>query len=91
VLSWRRAVDTPLALDAAASRCCGWWLDRRRSSGPLLRQRVADARVAGLTFDEVVASLMALAPTIGSNGPSRPPVWRSLLDYDIDAALEHWT
>ena len=58
-------------------------------AGPLLRQRVADALAAGVTFDEVVASLMALAPTIGiERTVALAPVLALALDYDIDAALE---
>ena len=59
------------------------------SSGPLLRQRVADALGAGVSFDEVVASLIALAPTIGiERTVALAPEVALALDYDIDAALE---
>ena len=59
------------------------------STGPLLQQRVSDALAAGLTFDEVVASLIGLAPTIGiERTVALAPQIALALDYDIDAALE---
>lgn len=59
------------------------------SSGSLLRQRVGDALAAGVSFDEIVASLMALAQTIGiERTVALAPELALALDYDIDAALE---
>jgi hypothetical protein len=59
------------------------------SSGSLLRQRVADALCAGVSFDEVVGCLIALAPTIGIDRTvALAPEVALALDYDIDAALE---
>jgi hypothetical protein len=59
------------------------------SSGLMLKQRVDDALVAGLTFDEVVGSLLALAPTIGiERVVAVAPDLARALGYDIDAALE---
>jgi hypothetical protein len=59
------------------------------SSRLMLKQRVDDALVAGLTFDEVVGSLLALAPTIGIERivAAAPDLARAL-GYDIDDALE---
>ncbi len=59
------------------------------SAGSMLRQRVSDALMAGLGFDEIVASLVALAPTIGiERMVAVAPDLARALDYDIDAALE---
>jgi hypothetical protein len=59
------------------------------SSGPLLRQRVAEALAAGVSFDEIVASLIALGPTIGmARTVALVPELALALDYDIDANLE---
>ena len=59
------------------------------SARPLLRQRVRDALAAGLSFDQVVASLVALAPTIGiERTVAVAPELAHALEYDIDAALE---
>jgi hypothetical protein len=83
-------VDAPLVLDARglALLQLGGSIGAG-SSGPLLRQRVGDALSAGLSFDEVVASLMALAPTIGiERTVALAPEVALALDYDIDAALE---
>jgi hypothetical protein len=84
------AVDVPPGLDArglALLRLGG--SIGAGPSGSLLRQRVGDALAAGLSFDEVVASLMALAPTIGiERTVALAPELALALDYDIDAALE---
>jgi len=59
------------------------------SSGPMWQQRVDDALNAGLSFDEIVASLTALAPTIGiERVVSVAPDLARALGYDVDAALE---
>jgi len=57
--------------------------------GAVLRQRVSDALETGVTFDEVVGSLLALAPMIGTErlAPIAAELARAL-DYDIDQALE---
>ena len=57
--------------------------------GPILRQRVTAALEAGVTFDEIVSSLLALASTIGTERlVALAPELARALDYDIDAALE---
>jgi alkylhydroperoxidase/carboxymuconolactone decarboxylase family protein YurZ len=59
------------------------------SAGPMLRQRVSDALNAGLTFDEIVDSLQALAPTIGiERTVAVAPDLAQALGYDMDTALE---
>jgi hypothetical protein len=59
------------------------------ASGAILQRRVADALNAGLSFDEIVASLTALAPTIGiERVVSVAPELARALGYDVDAALE---
>ena len=59
------------------------------SVGPMLRQRVSDALDVGMGFDQVVASLLALVPTIGIERiVAVAPDLARALDYDIDAALE---
>ena len=57
--------------------------------GPVLRQRVTAALETGVTFDEVVGSLLALAPSIGTERlVAIAPELARALDYDIDEALE---
>ena len=57
--------------------------------GLVLRQRVTAALETGVTFDEVVSSLLALAPLIGTERlVAIAPELARALDYDIDAALE---
>jgi 4-carboxymuconolactone decarboxylase len=57
--------------------------------GPVLRQRVTAALEMGVTFDEVVGSLLALAPSIGTERLAAiAPQLARALDYDIDAALQ---
>ena len=59
------------------------------SSGPMWQQRVDDALNAGLSFDEIVATLTALAPTIGiERVVAVAPDLARALGYDVDAALE---
>jgi 4-carboxymuconolactone decarboxylase len=59
------------------------------SAGPMLHHRVDDALDAGLGFDEIVGSLLALAPTIGiERVVAAAPGLARALGYDIDAALE---
>lgn len=59
------------------------------SAGPMMKQRVGDALDSGLSFDEIVASLLALAPTIGiERVVAVAPDLARALGYDIDAALE---
>ena len=62
---------------------------RAGSGGPMLQQRVGDALDAGLSFDEIVASLTVLAPTVGiERVVAIAPDLARALGYDIDAALE---
>jgi len=57
--------------------------------GPMLGQRVSDALGVGLGFDEIVASLVALAPTVGiERTVAVAPEIARALGYDIDSALE---
>ena len=57
--------------------------------GPIWQQRVSDALGAGLTFDEIVASLVTLAPSIGVDRVvAAAPDLAHALGYDVDAALE---
>ena len=59
------------------------------SAGPMWQQRVGDALAAGLSFDEIVESLIALAPTVGIERiVAVAPDLSRALGYDIDAALE---
>ena len=59
------------------------------SALPVLRQRVADALAQGFAFDEVVAALVALAPTMGVERiVAIAPDVAMALGYDVDAALE---
>ncbi len=57
--------------------------------GPVLRQRVTSALETGVSFDEIVGSLLALAPIIGTERlVTIAPELARALDYDIDEALE---
>jgi len=57
--------------------------------GAVLRQRVSDVLETGVTFDEVVGSLLALAPMIGTERlVAIAAELARALDYDIDQALE---
>ena len=59
------------------------------SIGLVWRQRVSEALDAGLGFDEIVAALPALAPTIGIERiVAVAPDLARALGYDIDADLE---
>lgn len=59
------------------------------SAGPIWQQRVGSALDAGLSFDEIVAALLALAPTIGIERVVEvAPDLARALGYDVDAALE---
>jgi alkylhydroperoxidase/carboxymuconolactone decarboxylase family protein YurZ len=56
---------------------------------PLWDQCVTRATDAGLSFDEIVGALIALAPTIGlGRAVGVAPVLARALGYDIDAALD---
>ena len=58
------------------------------AAGPIWHQCVARARSGGLSLDEMVGSLLALAPTIGfSRVVSAAPHLARALGYDIDTAL----
>ena len=53
------------------------------------QRRVGDALDAGLSFDEIVGSLVELAPTIGiERVVAVAPHLAQALGYDVDAALE---
>ena len=59
------------------------------TTGPVLHQRVGEALAAGLDFDEVVASLVALVPVIGiERAVAAAPGVAQGLGYDVDADLE---
>jgi hypothetical protein len=59
------------------------------STRPIWQQRVSDALDAGLSFDDIVSSLLALAPTIGLDRVvAVAPDLAHALGYDIDAVLE---
>jgi 4-carboxymuconolactone decarboxylase len=59
------------------------------SAGPMWQQRVGEALDAGLDFDEIVGSLMVLAPSIGlERVVAAAPNLARALGYDVDAALE---
>jgi len=83
--------DGPLdALDArsVALLCLGGSITAG-SVGPMWQQRVSEALDAGLSFDEIVGSLLALAPTIGLDRVvAIAPHLARALGYDVDAALE---
>jgi hypothetical protein len=58
------------------------------AAGPVWQQCVARARSVGLSLDEVVGSLLALAPTIGfGRVVAAAPHLARALGYDIDSAL----
>ncbi len=79
-----RALD---ARSAALLRLGG--LITTASAGGMLPQRVAEALDAGLTFDEIVGSLLVLAPSIGlERVVAVAPNLARALGYDVDAALE---
>jgi alkylhydroperoxidase/carboxymuconolactone decarboxylase family protein YurZ len=59
------------------------------SVGAVLQQRVDDALAAGLGFDQIVASLLALAPAVGTDRiVAVAPEMSRALGYDVDLALE---
>jgi 4-carboxymuconolactone decarboxylase len=59
------------------------------SAGPMWQQRVGEALDAGVSFDEIVGSLMVLAPSIGlERVVAVAPSMARALGYDVDAALE---
>jgi hypothetical protein len=59
------------------------------SAGPMWQQRVQDALDAGLSFDEIVDSLVALAPAIGiERVVAVAPDLAGALGYNVDVALE---
>ena len=62
------------------------------SSGPMWHQRVGEALDAGLNFDEIVGSLLVLAPSIGlERVVAVAPNLAVALGYDVDSALERLT
>ena len=59
------------------------------SAGAMWQQRVGEALDAGLSFDEIVGSLLVLAPSIGlERVVAVAPHLAQALGYDVDAALE---
>jgi len=59
------------------------------AAGPVWQQYVHNARLAGLSLDEVVGALAAMAPAIGfARTVSAAPDLAHALGYDIDEALE---
>ncbi len=82
--------EPPRALDvrsAALLRLAG--LITAGSAGPMWQQRVGEALDAGLSFDEIVGSLLVLAPSIGlERVVAVSPNLARALGYDVDAALE---
>ena len=57
--------------------------------GLVLNQRIGEALAAGVDFDEVVASLVALIPVIGiERAVAVAPGVAQGLGYDVDADLE---
>jgi alkylhydroperoxidase/carboxymuconolactone decarboxylase family protein YurZ len=61
------------------------------SAAPVWRQAVGHALGAGLSFDEIVGSLVVLAPTIGFDRVvAAAPELAAALGYDVDAALFDW-
>jgi 4-carboxymuconolactone decarboxylase len=56
------------------------------------QREVQWALAAGATADEIVSTLMAVAPTIGvARVIAAAPKVALALDYDLDAAFEAWT
>ncbi len=82
--------EPPRALDARSAallRLGG--LMTTGSTDLMWQQRVGEALDAGLSFDEVVASLVVLAPSIGlERVVAAAPHLALALGYDVDAALE---
>ena len=61
------------------------------SAAPVWRQAVGEALGVGLTFDDIVGSLVVLAPTIGFDRVvAAAPELAAALGYDVDAALFDW-
>ncbi len=59
------------------------------TAGPVWQQCVNEALESGLSFEEIVEALTALAPTIGiDRAVAVAPELARALGYDIDAALE---
>jgi len=62
------------------------------AAGPMWQQRVGEALDAGLSFDEIVGSLLVLAPSIGlERVVAVAPNLAVALGYDVDSALERLT
>lgn len=63
----------------------------RGAALPTWQQSVWQAVSAGLSADEIVGSLMALAPTIGPDRVvAAAPDLAQALGFDVDAALFSW-
>ena len=85
-----RLVDEGLALDARSTAVLRLGASIAAGSmGLVLRQRVSDALDTGIGFDEVVAALVALAPSIGTERlVAIAPQLAAALGYDVDSAFE---
>ncbi len=82
--------DPPRALDTRSAALLRLGsLIAAGSAGPTWQRHISEALDAGLSFDEVVGSLLVLAPGIGLERvvTVAPPLARAL-GYDVDAALE---
>ncbi len=78
----------PLDARSVALLRLGWSITGG-SVSPMWQRRVGEALDAGLTFDEIVGSLLALAPIIGLDRVvAIAPHLARALGYDVDAALE---
>lgn len=63
----------------------------RGAAGPTWQQCVWEARSAGLSPDEIVGSLIALAPTIGPDRlVAAAPDLAHALGFDVEDALFSW-
>jgi 4-carboxymuconolactone decarboxylase len=61
------------------------------AAAPIWQQCVWQARSAGLSPDEIVGALTALAPTIGPDRlVAAAPALAQALGFDVDAALFSW-
>jgi hypothetical protein len=82
--------DPPQTLDARSLAFLRLGASIRASTpGPMWQQGIDGALAAGLSFDEIVASLTALAPTVGiERVVAIAPDMARALGYDVDAALE---
>jgi alkylhydroperoxidase/carboxymuconolactone decarboxylase family protein YurZ len=62
------------------------------ASPPSLQSDVEGALAAGASIDEIIGTLVAVTPTIGSaRAVAQAPALGRALGYDVDAALEELT